>query len=106
MKGKIDFYWFVTYGALPIILVIVGILIIIFRRALGNANYKIKKLIYSKLLRDEKGKPGGLFKFLTPNFLTMKYEDKETHQKWMLINGIIVIFMGIFLFIIIWKDFH
>jgi len=97
MDEKIDILS-ILYVGIPIILVLMGILMIVFRRKFGNIYYKITQY-YGNALRDEKGEPWGLVKSVSPNFFTLKNEDRIAHQRRVFFAGIMSIIIGIILVI-------
>lgn len=96
---------FIFEWGFPGIFMLIGILMIIFRKAFGNANYEIMKS-YGEIFKSKDGEPWGLFKTLTPNFLTWKNERREKHQKLMIITGIMLIIMSLFLFVLLRGTFR
>ncbi len=93
MKGETDAAEFFVEWGIPGIFILLGILIIIFRKALAKLQYLIMKA-YGEVLKDEKGESWGLVKTLTPGCI--KDNDEIGHQKLMLWSGVLSIIMGIF----------
>jgi len=103
MDEKIDILSLIfgfLFFATPIIFVIMGILMIVFRKTFGNIYYKINQY-FGNALKDEKGEPWGLFKMLTPNLFTLKHADRIAHQKRTLLSGIMLLIIGLILVICI-----
>jgi len=99
MDNKIDIWGIIFFG-LPIIFIIIGISMIIFRGFFGDIYFKINQYIGNGL-RDDKGEKWGLFRILTPNFITLKDEDKIAYQKRTLLSGIMLLLIGLILVICI-----
>jgi len=99
MNSKIDIWGIIFFGT-PIMFIIMGILMIVFRKKFGNIYYKITQY-YGNALRDEKGEPWGLVKSVSPNFFTLKNEDRIGHQRRVVFAGIMIIIIGIILVICI-----
>jgi len=100
MTEKTEISQFIILWVPPIILIILGVLMIVFKKALGNIYYRITQF-YGRLYKNEKGEPWGRFKTLTPNYFTLKNEDRKEHQKRIFFSGIMAIIMGLFLMMII-----